>query len=298
LAGLSLRRLLPSVSDAVARRLACLVSAPACAVNFLECLLMLITLPRRMRGLASVLLLLCAWGGIDSLAVAATITWGTPQMISGETDVATTGTLVYAYNIGGSGVGPTTINGVSFASFAFPSFTASVTIGDVTFSEVPGFLYGNDNLGSTLLPYSGLTSAYRSLLDGGGSASDPLTITATLGGLTLGQEYLLQWWSSNAALASGFEGQILKLTTASAGNSVQLDANTGNAAGGLGQYVIGTFTADGSTQQFTLESPAGFTAPLISGLQIRAVPEPATYMMALAGLTCGGCLVRRRRTRA
>jgi len=288
--------LLPSVFDAVARRLACLVSDPACAVNFLECLLMLMTFPRRMRGLASILLLLCAWGGIDSLAVAATIIWGTPQTISGDTDVATTGALVYAYNIGGSGVGPTTISGVSFASFAISSFTTSVTVGDVTLSESPGLLIGYDNLGSSGAPYSGLTSDYRSLLNGGGSATQPVTITATLGGLTQGQEYLLQWWSSNAELEIGFSGETLEFTTASAVNSVTLDANISNQAGGLGQYVIGTFTADGPTQQFTLESPnTGFTAPLISGLQVRAVPEPATYVMALAGLACGGYAMRRRK---
>jgi hypothetical protein len=31
---------------------------------------------------------------------------------------------------------------------------------------------------------------------------------------------------------------------------------------------------------------------------VAVIPEPATYAMALAGLACGGYLVRRRRKRA
>jgi formylglycine-generating enzyme required for sulfatase activity len=34
------------------------------------------------------------------------------------------------------------------------------------------------------------------------------------------------------------------------------------------------------------------------GFRLAAVPEPSTYVMALAGLACGGSVVRRRRKRA
>lgn len=40
---------------------------------------------------------------------------------------------------------------------------------------------------------------------------------------------------------------------------------------------------------------------LVAGLALQAmaaVPEPATYAMAIAGLACGSYLVRRRRKRA
>lgn len=249
------------------------------------------------RGPFSILLLLAVWGAADSLAIAAPITWESPQTVSGDGDVATRGTLVYAYNIGIAGVGSTTVNGVSFSALAFPFLSGqTVTSGNVTFTESIGNLAGYNNLGSLQSPYSGLSSAYRSLLDSGGSANVAATITTTLGGLTPGQEYLLQWWSSNAANSSGFEGAALKFTTAAATNSVQLNANTGSTPGGLGQYVIGTFTASGTSQQFTLDSPVfGSTNPLISGFQVRAVPEPATCVMALAGLVCGGVALRRRR---
>jgi len=250
------------------------------------------------RGCFSALLLLGVWGAADSLAIAAPITWASPQTVSGDGDVATTGTLLYAYNIGIAGVGSTTVNGVTFSPLAFPTSSQTITSGSVTFTESPGLLAGYNNLGSIQAPYANLSSAYRSLLDSGGSANVAATITTTLGGLTAGQEYLLQWWSSNAANSSGFEGATLKFTTAAATNSVQLNANTGSTPGGLGQYAIGTFTASGTTQQFTLDAPLfGTTNPLISGFQVRAVPEPATCVMALAGLVgCGVALRRRRQT--
>jgi hypothetical protein len=46
---------------------------------------------------------------------------------------------------------------------------------------------------------------------------------------------------------------------------------------------------------------ANFTGdylPSSSFVTITAVPEPSTYAMALAGLACGGYLMRCRRTRA
>ena len=54
---------------------------------------------------------------------AALITWGSATTISGDTDVSTSGTLVGAFNIGGTGVPSTTVNGVTFQSFAVGSTT-------------------------------------------------------------------------------------------------------------------------------------------------------------------------------
>ena len=52
------------------------------------------------------------------------ITWGSATNISGNSDVSTSGTLMYAYNIGGAGVSSATVNTVTFASYAFPAFGA------------------------------------------------------------------------------------------------------------------------------------------------------------------------------
>jgi hypothetical protein len=107
----------------------------------------------------------------------------------------------------------------------------------------------------------------------------------------LGQQYLFQWWASNAANIS-FVSTVTGLAT----NSVTLDSNLTNAAGGLGQFVMGTFTADGATQNITFTGAAD--SPLINAFQIRAIPEPSTIAIALAGLACGGFSMWRRQKRA
>jgi hypothetical protein len=230
-------------------------------------------------------------------AHAAPITWGTPQTISGDSDVVTTGALVYAYNLGPSNVASSTVNGVPFSAFAFPSISGnasgtSVTVGSVTISEFPGDLVAWNTLGSGSAPYANLSSAYRVLLDSCGSSGQPNTITLSLGGLTNGQQYAFQWWASNAAPLPPFAA-----VAADATNAVTLDSNLTNAAGGLGQFVTGTFTADGVSQSINFNAVGG-AGPLINAFQVRAVPEPSTCASLLAGLTCGGySMFRRRRAR-
>jgi hypothetical protein len=99
-------------------------------------------------------------GGAASAAV---ISWGSPQTISGDSDVSTSGSLVYAYTIGGPGVEGTTVNGVLFGAIVFPApsgSTQTVTVGSVTFTESPGFLWGVNTLGTGTAPYGSLSGAY------------------------------------------------------------------------------------------------------------------------------------------
>ena len=141
-------------------------------------------------------------GGWCVLAHAAPIVWGTPQTISGDSDVSTTGSLVYAYNVGPS---PTvsstvTVNGVAFQPFPIINFPATnaFTYESVTITESPNLLLGYD-VSSSSGQYGALSPAYRAVLDGGAGAGIPDTITVSLGGLSAGQQYLFQWWASNAA---------------------------------------------------------------------------------------------------
>jgi predicted porin len=113
----------------------------------------------------------------------------------------------------------------------------------------------------------------------------------TFGGLSLGQPYLFQWWANNAR-----NTPVVVSATATATNSVTLDTNLTDTDGGLGQFVTGTFTADGTTQEIVLTG-VGVANPIINAFQIRAVPEPATCVLALAGLACGGYSMWRRRGR-
>jgi hypothetical protein len=200
-------------------------------------------------------------------ADAAPIVWGTPQTISGDSDVSTAGSLVYAYNVGTSTVAAATVNGVTFSAYPFPlgASTQTVTVGNVTMTESPDFLAAYV-VGSSASPYVGLSATYKALLNEGGGAGAPDAVTMTFGGLSPGQPYLFQWWASNAA-----NTPVLISSIASATNSVTLDTNLTNTVGGL--------------------TGGGAANPIINAFQIRAVPEPATCAVVLAALACGGYVV-------
>ena len=233
---------------------------------------------------------------IAEAGVSAAITWQTAQTITGDSDVQTAGTLAYAYTFGSSAVSATTVNGVNFAAFGLNhvGYPQSVTVGNVTLAESPGWLDPATGLGAAGAPYTSLSAGYQSLLGEGASASDPFTITVTLDGLTAGRQYSLQWWSSNSSGTTAIYGADLSSTTASDPFSSQVTLSS--TAGGIGQYVVGTFTAVASYQIFTLESPSGFTAPLMNALQLRDItPTGVPGGAGLAGLLALGTAGRRRR---
>ena len=231
----------------------------------------------------------------------AEITWGSAQNITADSDVSTLGTLLYAYNIGETGVASTTVNGVNFSSYVFPDAPAqTTTTGSVTFTESPDYLFPLSNLGTGSGSFGDLSEDYKTLLSSGGSAGLPTTITGTFGGLTLGNDYLIQWWSNVSTLAWG--GAFEETQSSQVGNlsTVTLDSNLSNISGGLGQYAIGTFTATDSFVDFQLNG-SGIGYPLINAFQIRdvtsaAVPEPGQVAASLLLLCAlGGYVWLKRR---
>lgn len=231
--------------------------------------------------------------GLATLALApasraAIITWGAPTNISGNTDVSTTGTLVGAANNGNGSISSTTVNGVTFAAWPTVITTTSgiFSLGDLA----SGFLSF-----SVTLPASSLSASYQTLVRSG-TVPLPAAATLTMSGLTAGNTYQFQWWSS---VDNDFIGNLSTVfATATAGNSVTLDANTTNANGGLGQFVIGTFVADGATQVVTFAQGSVF-----NGMQLRqtgTVSAPdggsAAGLLGLALAALG--LARRRVARA
>jgi hypothetical protein len=110
----------------------------------------------------------------------------------------------------------------------------------------------------------------------------------TLLNLAVGQTYTLQVWTNNSNPIS---------TSASLwdffGDHVQnIDINTNDQIGGVGQYLFGTFTADDTSEPFFIHGePFAGGLPVLNGLQLRAaaVPEPATlaYLASLAALFVG-----------
>lgn len=252
---------------------------------------------------------------------AATITWGSATNISGDTDVSNLGTTYYAANLGFSGGsaapngtwGPstqTTINGVTFAGIYLNTMSTSSSVVSTVVTFTPSSAidtnagisvkgttsttFGSTINGGTTLAtaFSSLTTNYQSLLGQAVYGATTLSPTLTFSGLTQGKTYQFQWWASDTRSnqANGFS------VTATAGNSVTLDVNTSSSGNALGQYALGTFTADASTQSIVF-SQAG--AMQINGFQLRdisSIPEPSTYA-ALAGAGVLGLAVLRRRQR-
>jgi hypothetical protein len=219
---------------------------------------------------------------------AAPIIWGSPTIISGDSDVRTDGTLVAAFNLNGADV---TVNGVTFAGLTYPFMATTVTSGNFTFTESPGHLLAESGFGSGSAPFNSLSANYQTLLSTAMSTDDNNTITLTMSGLVIGQQYEFQWWLNDSnSPNSGF------LTTATATNSVSLDDNTTNANGGVGQFVTGTFTANATGQTIAFDGINGAQAPTINALQLRAIPEPSTMsILFLGGALITGSAFRRRR---
>ena len=217
---------------------------------------------------------------------AAVVTWGAATAISGDSNVSTAGTLVGAFNLGNTGVGNTTVNGVTFTGLAFAMGT-TVTSGNFSFFSSGGYPSSN-SLGSGSAPFSLLSAPYQALLSSAERSGVGQPVTLTISGLTIGNAYQFEWWTNDSS------GNASVPTTATAGNSVTLNSTTTpGIPGGVGQFALGTFTADASTQVIAFSGDLAS----INGLQLRqtaAVPEPGTALagMALVGL-CG--TLRRRR---
>jgi len=232
------------------------------------------------------LLPLTAFFGMTAVSQSATINWSLATDISGESDVSLTGTLDRAYNVTNATGGNVSINGVPFLAFNVTTATTSpVTVDGTTLSTSETFT-STLGAGSSSDPFVSLSAPYRTMLGQSvyvnGSTG---TMTLTLDGLTAGYTYLFQVWANVSNNVN------LRHTTVTAGNVVDLDANTTNAIGGLGQFAIGTFTADAASQ---LVAFSGQSPPL-SGFQLRVTAVPESSMWSLLGFGLFGVAMLRRR---
>lgn len=235
------------------------------------------------RVFATVILLTLAL--VPALAPAATVIWGPPQQISGDSDVSTNGSLIGAFNIGDTGVPSTTVNGVVFGGFPAPGGNGS----SGNFTMTPGgngIFTSNTAGGSTMPPFSNLSPQYQTLLS---SYVTPLfsPVTLTMSGLMIGQEYQFQFWSNNSSQQFGYQ-----ITATGGGSSITLSSNTKGMEGGRGQHVLGNFVADAATQDISFlgDGDGGF----LNGFQLRAVPEPQTGILLAMSVLVGLVYLNRR----
>jgi hypothetical protein len=239
-------------------------------------------------------LVLCAAvaGMFTAAANAANITWQTPLTISGTSDVSLNGSLVGTWAPGDDWGYPNyadlyPVNGVTFNAYGSGPFNS--------FLSASG---NDDRYGSYANP--GTADANYNFLMQTSIYSYGSSMSFTWGGMTEGNTYELQFWVHDGR--NSVTAQRSETLTGGANTSAPLAYGFGS--GGLGQYILGTFVADGSGQQ-TISMNA-FGGPdigpsaQITLLQLRdvtVVPEPSALVFLAAGV--GSLFLGfRRKTRA
>jgi hypothetical protein len=227
---------------------------------------------RRFPGNSAVLLCLIAAAHPSG---AAPITWGTPVAVRTGTgnsaDVSTQGTLVEAFNAAISSYtgGNKTVNGVTFVATTNLLPSNATTVNDFSIATNGGDA-NYDAILSTA-DYGGGDSTTIIIGDGDGNSS-----VNGAGLLEIGKKYQIQVWfvddrSFSDARTMGF---------ASSSTAAKVNLND--------QYVIGTFTADATTQTLfldTVSSAAGdtFGNAHLTAYQIRALAPAADPSVTLYG---------------
>lgn len=210
-------------------------------------------------------------------ASAATITWGSATTITSSTDVSTNGTQVFGRNIAvASPSDPNAIvNGANFA-WNNPGWT-------VGFSE-SGF---PNTFGMTVPTLSGPDAAnYQAILTVGREAYPTPSGSFTLSNLVMNQQYELQVWVADYRSYPNVRTETITAT----GDLPSPSLTYLNSGGSVhGQYIIGTFTADATSQTFTMN---GNETAMYNALQLRAIPEPSAALIGSLGMLA---LLRRRR---
>lgn len=229
---------------------------------------------------------------------AANINWAAPQKISGDGDVSVNGTLVRAINATPTNTTlavDVTLNGVAFVAARKNGSSLYVAPGGDTFQpsdtgSVGPTAGGFQAFGQGGAPFNSLSAAYSNLLctaywNDGTDIGNTWAATAgydwTLNNLMVGKTYALQVWVNDSRLNNlgqnnpGLFTSVMDLN----GNSVNLEHNVDNVVGGVGQYVIGTFTADAPSQALKLvggnaagADTSGSTATaLLNAYQLRDI---------------------------
>ncbi len=216
---------------------------------------------------------------------AANVIWQTVGVISSASEVNTQGTLFTSK----SHTNGLTVNGVTFGGPAPTNY--SDTFGFNTAIDYPtgqadfvpaGFIGANDAEGQ----------AYGQFLDEGFTNNPDSAVAATLtfSGLTLGSQYLLQYWVADYRSFPNDRNLTLTGGANTSGQLLYLDGDS-SVSNIHGSYVIGTFIADATTQVITVNSN---DSTMMQAVQLRTIPIPEPSAALLGGI---GLLALLRRNR-
>jgi hypothetical protein len=208
----------------------------------------------------------------------ANITWGTPTLISGASDVSVLGTQVGTWAPGDDAYNPDTlpVNGVTFNAFGSGPFNSLVSSSGIdnhyTSYNSPGI--------------PGAANANYDTILQAAIYSNGSTISLTWGGMTAGNTYQLEFWVQDGR--NSVTAERSETLTGGADTSGALAFGTGST--GPGDFILGTFVADNTgTETLTVNASGGNDigpSAQINLMQLRditSVPEPSSVAFLVGG---------------
>ncbi len=215
----------------------------------------------------------------------ANILWQTPLTISGTSDVNTSGTVVGTWAPGDDWGGGNRsdnfpVNGVTFAAYGSGPFGSFLST-----SGLDG-RYGDPADGHFNSP--GTTDPNYNYLLQTAIYANGSSMSLTWGSMTPGDTYLLEYWVQDGR--NSVTAERSETLTGGANTSLALAYGSGVNGTGPGQYILGTFVADGTgTETLTMNAFGGADIPAsaqINLLQLRDItpaPEPSTLAFLATG---------------
>jgi hypothetical protein len=224
------------------------------------------------------LLLASLFAVLSVPANAQIITWGSGINMSTDTDVATNGAALDAATF--FGTTPTIVNGVTFNALTTP-ITGGKTdaSGDISITYDGGLL----NPTATYTLYAGGSANYNNVVSTIAYGFTPGGVVS-LSNLKLNDTYQVEVWAYDGNL--GDHGNV-STQLSGFGNGL-LNPSTSSTAPEVGQFLLGDFTATGTTDSFTWSTATSKGFSIINDVSVRditVVPEPGAWALMLAGLT-------------
>ena len=185
-------------------------------------------------------------------------------------------------------------------SFIFFPGTADTTGSYTTTYQHQIYLWGPNNRGasSNALPATSPTGGNFVAADGAADLAKP--ITQTIGGLSVGTNYLLTFFWAGAQ-QSGYTGGTTESWGVSFGNQSYSTPTVTTPSHGFSPWsqvsVLFSATAASQVLSFLAAGAPNGQPPfsLLDGVSLVAAPEPATWAIMAIGLAGAGVLTARRR---